>query len=78
MLFIFRVDIGSMLNLDMNLALETVANLKTAVASYCNIPVDKQVKKEGNTSNYFVSLLNIDPYDDRRKSPQQTGKNLKI
>jgi len=32
-----------MLNLDMNLALETVANLKTAVASYCNIPVDKQV-----------------------------------
>jgi len=43
MLFIFRVDIGSMLNLDMNLALETVANLKTAVASYCNIPVDKQV-----------------------------------
>lgn len=35
-----------MINLDMNLALETVAHLKTAVAAYCNIPVDKQVTKE--------------------------------
>ncbi len=43
MLYIFRVDTGCMLNLDTNLALETVAHLKTAVASYCNIPVDKQV-----------------------------------
>jgi RB1-inducible coiled-coil protein 1 len=43
MLFIFRVDIGSMINLEMNLALETVAHLQTAIASYCNIPVDKQV-----------------------------------
>ena len=43
MLFIFRVDVGSMINLDMNLALETVAHLKTALANYCNIPVDKQV-----------------------------------
>ena len=46
MLFIFRVDLGCMLNLDMDLALETVANLKTAVASSCNIPVDKQVPRE--------------------------------
>ena len=43
MLFIFRVDVGTMINLDMNLALETVAHLKSALASYCNIPVDKQV-----------------------------------
>ena len=43
MVYIFRVDTGSMLNLDTNLALETVAHLKTSVASYCNIPVDKQV-----------------------------------
>ena len=43
MLYIFRVDTGCMLNLDTNLALETVAHLKLSVASYCNIPVDKQV-----------------------------------
>ena len=43
MLFIFRVDIGTMMNLEMNLALETVAHLQNAIASYCNIPVDKQV-----------------------------------
>ncbi len=46
MLFIFRVDVGTMINLDMNLALETVAHLKSALASYCNIPVDKQVCNE--------------------------------
>ena len=45
MLFIFRVDIGTMINLEMNLALETVAHLQTAIASYCNIPVDKQVPR---------------------------------
>ena len=43
MLYIFRVDIGTMINLDMNYALETVAHLKAAVASYCNIPIEKQV-----------------------------------
>ena len=53
MLFIFRVDIGTMINLEMNLALETVAHLQTAIASYCNIPVDKQVPR--------VDLFNITP-----------------
>ena len=54
MLFIFRVDIGTMINLEMNLALETVAHLQTAIASYCNIPVDKQVPR--------VDLFNITPF----------------
>ena len=52
MLFIFRVDVGTMINLDMNLALETVAHLKSALASYCNIPVDKQVCNE----DFYASL----------------------
>ena len=31
-------------------------------------------KKEGKYS-FFVSLLNIGPYDSQKKSPQKTGKN---
>jgi hypothetical protein len=43
MLYIFRVDTGSMITLEMNLALETVSHLKKAVASTWGIPTDKQV-----------------------------------
>ena len=57
MLFIFRVDVGTMINLDMNLALETVAHLKSALASYCNIPVDKQVCQQ-NIFCYIFCILN--------------------
>merc|ERR1719322_1653741 len=43
MLYIFRVDTGSMMTLEMSLALETVAHLRRAVASTWSIPEDKQV-----------------------------------
>ena len=43
MLYIFRVDTGSMMTLEMSLALETVAHLRKAVASTWSIPEDKQV-----------------------------------
>ena len=44
MLYIFRVDTGSMMTLEMSLALETVAHLRKAVASTWSIPEDKQVR----------------------------------
>ena len=43
MLYIFRVDTGAMVTLEMGLALETVGHLKVAVESTCNIPQEKQV-----------------------------------
>ena len=43
MLYIFRVDTGSMLTLDMGLALENVHHLKQAVQTNCGIPQEKQV-----------------------------------
>ena len=43
MLYIFRVDTGSMLTLEMGLALETVQHLKRAVETNCGIPQEKQV-----------------------------------
>ena len=43
MLYIFRVDTGAMVTLDMGLALETVAHLKVAVETNCGIPQEKQV-----------------------------------
>ena len=46
MLYIFRVDTGSMMTLEMSLALETVAHLRRAVASTWSIPEDKQVGLE--------------------------------
>ena len=45
MLYIFRVDTGSMVTLDMGLALETVAHLKRAVETTCAIPLEKQVSE---------------------------------
>jgi hypothetical protein len=62
MLYIFRVDTGCMLNLDTNLALETVAHLKTAVASYCNIPVDKQVSM---LHRHLVQITNCNILNQR-------------
>ena len=46
MLYIFRVDTGAMMTLEMSLALETVTHLKRAVASTWGIAVDKQVPGE--------------------------------
>ena len=43
MLYVFLVDNGSMIQLDMNLALETVASLKVVIAQHQNIPPEKQV-----------------------------------
>jgi len=43
MLYIFRVDTGCMITLEMNLALETVAHLKKAVETTWGIPEEKQV-----------------------------------
>ena len=43
MLYIFRVDTGTMIQLEMNLALETVTYLKQAVESQMGIPIEKQV-----------------------------------
>ena len=43
MLYIFRVDTGCMINLEMSLALETVTHLRNAVAATWGIPQDKQV-----------------------------------
>lgn len=49
MLYIFRVDTGSMMTLEMSLALETVAHLRRAVASTWSIPEDKQVNKSSSS-----------------------------
>ena len=43
MLYVFFVDNGSMIQLDMNLALQTVASLKIALKKHCSIPPEKQV-----------------------------------
>ena len=42
-MYIFRVDTGAMVTLEMGLALETVGHLKVAVETTCNIPQEKQV-----------------------------------
>ncbi|XP_040569590.1 uncharacterized protein Atg17 isoform X2 [Lepeophtheirus salmonis] len=43
MLYIFLVDNGSMLQLDMNLAVETVGSLKGVLEAQTQIPVEKQI-----------------------------------
>ena len=43
MLYIFLVDTGTMIQLDMNLALEKVGSLKGVIARSCCIPPEKQV-----------------------------------
>ena len=43
MLYIFLVDTGNMIQLDMNLALEKVEYLKGVIARSCSIPPEKQV-----------------------------------
>ena len=43
MLYIFLVDTGSMVTLEMDLALASVEELKAAIAHKLDIPVDKQV-----------------------------------
>ncbi|KAF4524772.1 hypothetical protein B566_EDAN014466, partial [Ephemera danica] len=43
MLYIFHVDTGTMMTFDMNLALESVVQLKEMIERSCRIPVDKQV-----------------------------------
>lgn len=43
MLFVFQVDTGTMMTFDMRLAMESVINLKRAIASKTDIPEDKQV-----------------------------------
>lgn len=43
MLYVFLVDTGTVLTFDMNLALETVANLKEVLYKACKVSPDKQV-----------------------------------
>lgn len=43
MLYIFLVDTGTMMQLEMDLALETVASLKGVIGRSCRIPPEKQV-----------------------------------
>ena len=43
MLYVFLVDTGTMVQLDMNLALEKVEYLKGVIARSCSIPPEKQV-----------------------------------
>ncbi|CAG0886467.1 unnamed protein product [Darwinula stevensoni] len=43
MLYVFYVDTGMMLTFDMNVALDSVSNLKQVIARTCKIPQDKQV-----------------------------------
>lgn len=43
MLYVFQVDTGSMMTFDMRLAMETVGELKKAIAAKFEIPEDKQV-----------------------------------
>ena len=43
MLYLFLVDTGTVLTFDMNLALETVANLKEVIFRACKVTPDKQV-----------------------------------
>ena len=43
MLYVFLVDTGTSLSFDMNLALETVANLKEVIFRASKVPPDKQV-----------------------------------
>jgi hypothetical protein len=43
MLYLFAVDTGTMMQLEMDLALETVSYLKGVIGRSCNIPPDKQV-----------------------------------
>ena len=60
MLYIFRVDTGAMVTLDMGLALETVAHLKVAVETNCGIPQEKQVLLiSGATDLSLVTCLVI-------------------
>lgn len=47
MLYIFLVDTGSMLTLDVDLALKPVSGLCAVVESAFGIPQEKQVRKEG-------------------------------
>ena len=59
MLYIFRVDTGAMVTLDMGLALETVAHLKVAVETNCGIPQEKQVlliSGASHLSDWSISL----------------------
>ena len=43
MLYVFLVDTGTTLTFDMNLALDTVANLKEVVYKACKIAPEKQI-----------------------------------
>ena len=57
MLYIFRVDTGSMMTLEMSLALETVAHLRRAVASTWSIPEDKQVGLESRAKRKVAKIF---------------------
>ncbi|XP_067001491.2 RB1-inducible coiled-coil protein 1 isoform X3 [Anabrus simplex] len=43
MLYVFHVDTGTMMTFEMNLALESVAQLKDVIERACRIPAEKQV-----------------------------------
>ena len=43
MLYLFLVDSGTMVQLEIDVALDTVANLKGVIGRACRIPPDKQV-----------------------------------
>ena len=59
MLYIFRVDTGAMVTLDMGLALETVAHLKVAVETNCGIPQEKQVLLISGASTLIGPLSDL-------------------
>ena len=44
MLYLFLVDSGTMVQLEIDVALDTVANLKGVIGRTCRIPPDKQVQ----------------------------------
>ncbi len=45
MLYLFLVDTGTMMQLEMDVALETVAYLKGVIGRTCHIPPEKQVRR---------------------------------
>ncbi len=59
MLYIFLVDNGSMLNLDVDLALKSVAYLRSVIASAFGIQETKQVRSQDKDShNLHFPLCN--------------------
>ena len=52
MLYLFLVDSGTMVQLEIDVALDTVANLKGVIGRTCRIPPDKQ---GGNSTDKLLA-----------------------